>query len=195
MIPFSLVIATLFGAQAQGEPVAELKDWQQAMRQRVSTDKNLRRLADKYPLVVLHSAKYYPNARGRHARSAFSFNHETSDPEQHGHDVQLAFGRGAPRAFDINMQLGQQNLVATLGKVSFEKDPDPTRIYIDNLDVLTTEILAVEGHVYLERMRDVRGNDFYVVFQVVAVDPDSRYIAFLWRKIPGGKASKKPLFD
>ena len=40
---------------------------------------------------------------------------------------------------------------------------------------------------YLERIRDNRGNNFYVLFKIVAVDKDSRYMAFLWRKLLGGK--------
>jgi hypothetical protein len=45
--------------------------------------------------------------------------------------------------------------------------------------------------VYLERVRDDRGNNFYVLFQIVAVDKESRYMAFLWRKLPGGKIVKE----
>ena len=52
-------------------------------------------------------------------------------------------------------------------------------------------MLAVEGKVYLERVRDTEGNNFYVLFQVIAVDKDSRYMAFLWRKLPGGKVVKR----
>lgn len=50
--------------------------------------------------------------------------------------------------------------------------------------------LAVEGHVYLLRIRDAKGNRFYVLLKVAAVDIHSRYMAFLWRKLPGGKVIK-----
>jgi hypothetical protein len=50
---------------------------------------------------------------------------------------------------------------------------------------------VVEGHVYLERVRDDSGNKFYVVLKVIATDKDSRYMAFVWRRLPGGKVVKR----
>ena len=85
---------------------------------------------------------------------------------------------------------GQENLVVDLGKTDFEKDPDPAKISIDDPGVMIMLATAVPGHVYLERIRDNRGNNFYVIFQVVAVDPASRYMAFLWRKLPGGRVAR-----
>ncbi len=51
--------------------------------------------------------------------------------------------------------------------------------------------LAIAGHVYLEHVRDELSNDFFVLFQVIDVDPQSRYVAFIWRKLPGGKRVKE----
>jgi hypothetical protein len=89
------------------------------------------------------------------------------------------------------MTVGQQNLVVDLGKVDFGKDPDPAKISINHPGVFPSVAKAVQGHVYLEHVRDDQGNDFYVLFQIVAVDKDSRYMGFLWRKLPGGKVVKK----
>ena len=53
------------------------------------------------------------------------------------------------------------------------------------------ECKAVDGHVYLEKVEDDRGNRFFVLFQVVSVDEKSRYVAFLWRQLPGGKVVRR----
>jgi hypothetical protein len=87
--------------------------------------------------------------------------------------------------------VGAQNLVVDLGKWDFEKDPALNEISIDDSRVCTVMCTAKEGHVYLERVNDSLGNDFSVLFKVVALDPQSRYMAFVWRKLPvGAKAVK-----
>ena len=149
----------------------------------------MKALAAKYPLVVLHSRVLY--RIGDYHRSAYSFIHQSADEKTHRNNVQLLFHNGGHlKTFECNMQVGQQNLVVDLGKVDFEKNPDPAKISIDHPGV-GPDGTAVEGHVYLERVRDSRGNNFYVLLHVVAVDPDSRYMAFLWRKLPGGKLVKE----
>jgi hypothetical protein len=164
-----------------------LRQWEKDVRQRMAKDKTLRFLAAKYPLVVLHSRALY--AGGDYKGSAYSFTHQSANPAKHKNDVQLLFHNGGePRTFQVNQLVGQQNLVVDLGMADFEQTPDPAMISIDGAGVLSAGGEAVDGRVYLERIRDGRGNNFYVLFRVVAVDPASRYMAFVWRKLPGGKA-------
>jgi hypothetical protein len=107
--------------------------------------------------------------------------------------VQLLFDNGgSDNRFNINVQVGQNNLVVDLGEVDFTKDPDPRKVDPDGDNFWTPGgCKAVEGHVYLERIRDEAGNKFYVVLKVIATDKDSRYMAFLWRRLPGGKVVKR----
>jgi hypothetical protein len=113
---------------------------------------------------------------------------QTGNEKLHHNQVEVLFHNGGdPLTFMFNMVVGQQNLVVDLGPIDFEKDPKPAKISIDDPRIISGQAKAVAGHVYLERVRDSRGNNFYVVFQVVAVDPGSRYMAFLWRRLPGGK--------
>ncbi|TMQ34762.1 MAG: hypothetical protein E6K70_05890 [Planctomycetota bacterium] len=178
-------------------PVAEavdplkdlLKQWEKEIRAQLKADDGAKKLAAKYPLVVLHSRSLY--AGGEYKFSCYSFISESNDQKVHGNDVQLQFDNGGQkRTFQWNMLGGQENLVVDLGKTDFEKDPDPAKISIDDPGVMIMLATAVPGHVYLERIRDNRGNNFYVIFQVVAVDPASRYMAFLWRKLPGGRVAR-----
>jgi hypothetical protein len=106
--------------------------------------------------------------------------------------VQIDFSNGGVgNRFTFNHTVGQHNLVVDLGKVDFEKDPDPKKISLGTAGVQCSWATAIEGHAYLERVRDdFAGDNFYVVFQVVAVDPHGRYMAFLWRRLPGGKVVK-----
>ncbi len=173
---------------AEDKPVPMMKEWEQEVRARIAKDAKLKALAAKYPLVLLHSRAY---ARGDYDLSAFSFIYETSDPEKHGNNVQFLWGNGGMKSsFDTNMVVNQLNLVVDLGKADFEKNPQLDHITIDHPG-LTVDGVAHEGHVYLERVRDTKGNNFYVLFQVVAIDHDGRYVAFLWRKLPGGKIVKR----
>jgi hypothetical protein len=191
---FTLLVAALLSRAADqgadppaaGPPVFE---WENAVRKDIKKDKKLDALVTKYPLVLLVSRAQFGG--GGYQGSAFSFVHETSDDTKHGNNVQLLFDNGNPKTFDFNMIRGQQNLVADLGKVDFEKNPDLAKISIDLPGVFSgNEVEAVPGHVYLERIRDDRGQNFYVLCQVIAVDKDSRYMAFIWRKLPGGKVVK-----
>jgi sulfur relay (sulfurtransferase) DsrC/TusE family protein len=180
----------------QEKPEPKMKEWHDQIRKRMANDGKLKRLADKYSLVLLHSRYLY--ARGDYKRSAYSFTHETSDPDKHQGDAQLLFHNGGYHwSFTTATAINQENLVVDLGMPDFEKNPELGRINIDHPNLARDMMAASEGHVYLERVRDKlasdlqkTGNNFYVVFQVVALDPDSRYIAFIWRKIPGGKVVK-----
>jgi hypothetical protein len=83
-------------------------------------------------------------------------------------------------------------LIVKLGKVAFDKDPDPKKVDLDAKDSWEPrECKAVEGCVYPQRVRDRTGNRYYVVFKVVALDPKSRYVAFLWRRLSGAKVGQK----
>jgi hypothetical protein len=167
----------------------EMQRWEKDLRVHLDKDAKLKALAAKHALVVLHSRALY--AGGDYKQSAYSFIQGTSDETKHHNNVQILFHNGgAPNTFVFNMSNGQQNLVVDLGEADFGKDPDPAKISIDKPGVFSGDAKAVMGHVYLERVRDDRGNDFNILFQVVAVDKDSRYMAFLWRKLPGGKVSK-----
>ncbi len=73
------------------------------------------------------------------------------------------------------------------------KDPDPDKVPAEGKGSWQSEECnAVEGIVYLEHVKDDRGNDFFVLFKVLAVDKDSRYVAFVWRQLPGGKVVRRP---
>lgn len=174
-------------ALADDKPPDEppMQQWEKQVRKRLDTDDKLKVLAKKHQLVVLHSRHLY--AKGDYKQSAYSFICESADPKMHRNEVHLLFHNGGiPNTFEFNMTVGQQNLVVDLGRADFTKNPDPAKISIDHAGVGVVA-KAVEGHVYLERIRDDRGNNFYVLLQVVAVDRDSRYMAFVWRKLPGGK--------
>ena len=51
------------------------------------------------------------------------------------------------------------------------------------------EFSAISGLCYAPRtsIREDGGTDFDVLFQVVAVGADNDFMAFLWRRLPGGK--------
>jgi hypothetical protein len=85
----------------------------------------------------------------------------------------------------MNMVDGHDNRVVDLGVVAIANDPDVRQGAADQKTAWQNVIAnAVAGHVYLEQVRDQVGNDFFVLFQVVAVDRDSRYMAFVWRRLP-----------
>jgi tetratricopeptide (TPR) repeat protein len=171
---------------AMGHQLVE--GWEKSIRSQLAKDSDRKALVSKYPLVVLHSRRY---AGGGYLRSAFSFLYETADEATHRNDVQLLFDNGQRnRLFDINMVTNQRNRVADLGRADFGRDPDPRRV--DKKAWHSDQVKAFEGHVYLEHVRDTNGNDFFVVFQVLAVDKDSRYVAFVWRRLPGGKTVLRP---
>jgi tetratricopeptide (TPR) repeat protein len=165
--------------------------WEREVRNKASKTPALKALPEKHPLVVLHSRRY---AAGGYLHSAYSFICESADEAKHKNDVQLLFDNGSKDCtFDINMLGGQQNLIVDLGRVDFARDPDPRKLDPDSDTFWVPDgCKAAEGHVYLERVRDSRGNKFYVVLQCLAVDKDSRYVAFVWRRLPGGKVVKQP---
>jgi hypothetical protein len=165
--------------------------WEKQVRDQLEQEPTQKALAAKYPLVVLHSRRL---AGGGYGQSAYSFIYETADQAKHHNDVQLLFENGnRDSTFCLNMVVGQQNLIADLGPVTFDKDPDPKKVDIDSEHTWVPGFCkAVPGRVYLERVRDPNGNRFYVVFQVLAVGEASDYVAFIWRRLPGGKVVPRP---
>jgi hypothetical protein len=168
-----------------------LAAWDGVVKKKLNDDATLKLLTNKYPLVLLHTRRF---AGGGYLQSAFSFIHESAEEDKHRSDVQLLFDNGrAENTFTLNCLVGQENRIADLGKVDFTKDPDPTKVGTDRKSQWSSEgCKAVDGHVYLERIKDDRGNGFFVLFQVVGTDKDSRFVAFVWRKLPGGKVVKRP---
>src|SRR5205823_3757392 len=69
----------------------------------------------------------------------------------------------------------------------FTKDVDPRTIKIFHPGLHGTRAEVKRGHVYLERILDDKGNNFYVMLKVIHLDNDGRFVAFLWRRFPGGK--------
>jgi hypothetical protein len=149
------------------------------------------KLVNKYPLVVLHSRRF---AGDRYLKSTYSFKHETVNEEKHRNDVQLQFDNGrGEKTFEINMFVGQANRVLDLGAVEFTKDPDPNKLSSKEVQSWRKDgCKAIQGHTYLERVDDPMGNEFFVIFQVIDVDKDSNYMAFVWRRLPGGNLIKNP---
>lgn len=161
-----------------------LTTWRKEVLDKLETDPGFTALLDKHPLVLLHSRQHFCSG-GNYRNSAYSFNCATSDERRHGNDVQLLFHNGGqPGTFEVNMLVSQQNLVADLGAVDFGDDPDPKDA---DGELWMVSGKAIPGHVYLLKVRDDRGNHFHVIFKVVAVDPGSNYMAFVWRMLSGGK--------
>jgi hypothetical protein len=165
--------------------------WDGVVKKKINDDPSLRLLTNKHPLILLHTRRF---AGGGYLQSAFSFLYETTEEAKHRNDVQLIFDNGkGENTFRVRCLVGQENGVADLGKVDFTKDPDPARVGADAKSRWTSDdCKAIEGHVYLERIKDSHGNDFFVLFRVVATDKDSRFVAFVWRKLSGGKVVKDP---
>jgi tetratricopeptide (TPR) repeat protein len=166
-----------------------LAGWRDTVKPKTDNDPALKKLVSKHPLVLLHSRRY---AGGGYLQSAHSFLYETTVERKHYNDVQLLFDNGLRNTFDLNMVVGQKNRVADLGTVDFEKSPDLKKIKADDKIQWQSDVCkAIEGHVYLGNVRDDSGNNFFVLFQVVAVEKDSKYVAFVWRRLPGGKVVKQ----
>jgi hypothetical protein len=168
-----------------------LAGWKDTVKAKTDGDPALKKLVAKHTLVHLHSRRY---AGGGYLQSAYSFIHETSIEGKHYNDVQLLFDNGRrDNAFSVNMVGGQENRIADLGKLDFEKNPDPAKIGVDAKILWRSDdsCKAAEGHVYLENVKDDQGNDFFVLFKVVAVEKDSKYVTFVWRRLPGGKTVKQ----
>jgi tetratricopeptide (TPR) repeat protein len=166
-----------------------LSQWEKTVKQKIGKNAEQTKIVADFPLVVLHSRRF---AGGGYLKSAYSFKYETVDEEKHGNDVHLLFDNGtAEKTFQVNMVVGQQNLVTDLGDVQFTRNPDPNKLTDKEMKTWEKEMCrAVEGHTYLEKVEDNRGNRFFVVFQILAVDKDSNYLAFVWRRLPGGKIKK-----
>jgi hypothetical protein len=159
--------------------------WEKTVRDRMARDPDLKGLATKYPLVLLHSRRYAPIS-GYYGQSAYSFIYETANEDRHGNDVQILFDNGPGEGtFQTYMLTNQKNVAVDLGKVDFAIDPSQTRADREGPDRGGHK--AINGHVYLEKVEDTNGNRFFVLFKVVAVDEQSRYMALIWRRLPGGK--------
>lgn len=168
-----------------------LERWEKQVRAQIDKNAGLKTLTSKHPLVMLHSRRF---AGGNYFKSAYSFVEETADENKHRNYVHILFDNGGDNnTFNINMTVGQRNLVVDLGAIDFTKDPDPRKVDPDSDNFWVPDgCKVVEGHVYLERVRDDAGNKFYVLMKVVAADKDSRYMGFIWRRLPGGKVMKSP---
>ena len=151
----------------------------------IARDATLSGLSKSYPIVLLHSR---PLAGGGYFWSAYSFVQSTADEEKHRNDVQLLFGNASGRqTFEVCMVTGQRNMVADLGKVNFLVDPDSASAKY--LKPSPYGYPALLNHVYMEKIEDSRGNDFSVLFQIVAVDEQSRFMALIWRRLPGRRVA------
>jgi hypothetical protein len=177
---------------AAGDIATLLPRWEKQLKADIAKDPALKALAAKYRPVLLYSRAYY--AGGGYWQSTYSFLYETTDETRHHNDVQLQFDNGGhDKTFEINMTTNARNIVADLGPVDFTKPVDLKKV---DIDLWNPKGEAIEGHVYIERVRDLRpdgtrGNNFYVLFKVITVDKRSRYMAFLWRRLPGGKVVRK----
>jgi len=203
------LIAIFIGPPARSMPDDKSKDehltraeverlmaqWEKDAKDKMSKDPDLKKTSQKYPFVLLRSRQFGKALfGGQYAHCAFSFARETADDAIHQNSVQIIFDNGPGRNwFSLNSNTGCQNLLADLGKVDFTKDPDVKKIDLDG-DGLNSwdpkNCQAAEGHVYVEKVRDEEGNNFYAMFQIVTLDKDGRFVAFIWRRLPGGKVVK-----
>jgi tetratricopeptide (TPR) repeat protein len=168
-----------------------LSKWEKTIKGKIDRDPGLKKLAARYPLVVLHTRRY---AGGGYLKSAYSFNYETSEEGKHRNDVQILFDNGTHQnTFEVNMVVGQKNRVTDLGRIEFESKTDPNNLVEKGKNPwVDGNCKAVEGHLYLEKVEDSRGNKFLVAFKIVDLDKDGQYLAFLWRRLPGGTVIKQP---
>jgi hypothetical protein len=163
--------------------------WEKTVRDKVTRDPALKTLLANHSFVLLHSRDLY--ADGDYLHSTYSFIYETADENKHYNDVQLQFDKGGQnRTFGVNMVTNQRNTVADLGLVDFNIDPSPARAP-DYKERGRDEHQAITGHVYLEKVEDTNGNRFFVLFKILGVDEQSRYMAFVWRRLPGGKVVRR----
>jgi hypothetical protein len=156
-------------------------------------DAKLKPLAAKYPLVLLAEIPVEGNNAGPGdavpTKTQFSFVHETMDFRKLSDGPDLRFLADEEKSLAIQRRL--RNFIVDLGKQDFEKNPDLEKITIDHPGLSGYGGTARDGHLYLQHINTRRGSDFYVVFQIVAVEKDGQYMAFLWRKLPGGKVVKQ----
>ena len=179
-------ILTCSYCTARGDEVldAQMRGWETQVRERIAKDDKLRASANTGRLALLSSRKGKSDLN----KTSYSFVHGSNELALHGNDVQIIFegGHRTPGCFVIRPQL-----MVDLGKGDFAADPDPKKVPVTHAGLIVAEGIAREGHLYLQRVIDRRGNDFYVLIEMVAVDPKDRYIAFIWRRLPETKAKGK----
>jgi hypothetical protein len=164
--------------------------WKTTVKANADNDPALKKLLSNHSWVLLHSRRY---AGSGYLQSAYSFLYETMQEAKHYNDVQILFDNGRRDSnFYVRMVVGQMNRVVDLGTMDFEKNPDITMIGLKGKNQWSSdECKAVEGHLYLLNVKDDQGNDFFVLFKAIAVEKDSKYFAFVWRRLPGGTIVKK----
>jgi RNA polymerase sigma factor (sigma-70 family) len=176
--------------ESRGVVLSVLPRWEKAVRKNVEADPALKALCGKYPIVLLLSRRY--DGAGDYFHCCYSFIDETTDNDKCRNGVHLQFDNGGgDRTFHVNMVTNQRNTVVDLGKVDFKVDPNLANAPNYAEETGTQRHLAIDGHVYLEKVEDTNGNRFFVLFKVLAVDPESRYMAFIWRQLPGGRVVRR----
>ena len=86
-----LLLVFLFARSSPGSVLAQeekkpevvglMKQWEKEVRESMQKTPGVKALADKFPLVILHSGTLYC-AEGEYMGSAFDFVHETSDQKK-----------------------------------------------------------------------------------------------------------------
>ena len=124
------VVPSLTGpASGQEQPAVEplLKQWEKEVQARLEKDAKLKALAAKFPLVLLHSRALY--AGGDYKHSAFSFIHQSADPDRHHNDVQLLFHNGDVLTESVS---GQTEIpVKTWNHVAMVRDGRKIVVYLN----------------------------------------------------------------
>jgi hypothetical protein len=152
--------------------------WADEVRRRYAKDEVVSVKLREHDLVVLASRRQYGDARsGWDFKGIGSF----EQPFLMFHNGPLA----RPWAYATGSN-NDHSYLLDLGKADFDKDPNLALLAI-NHPHLGYHMEMKDGHVYLMQIRDNAGTHFYVVFQVLAADPKCRYLAFIWRRLPGGK--------
>jgi hypothetical protein len=132
-------------------------------------NEKLKPLAEKYSLVFLaevpvEGTKVGPGEAVT-TQTGFNFTRETTVSA--GAEIQfLGFDK---KFFDIRTT-EPRNFIADLLEHEFEKNPDPEKISIDHAGISGSGVHAIERHVYFQHINTRSGSDFYVFFQVVAVE-------------------------
>ena len=146
-------VAVGLGGADEEKPKPRMKEWEQEVRNKIAKDEKLKALAAKHPLVLLHARYPYADAGCTADKLPSASIMKPPTQKGTGEDVQFLWGNGGiENTITTNVWVGQQNLVVDLGKVDFEKDPEPGRISIDHPG-LGRIAFASEGlNVYLERV-------------------------------------------
>jgi hypothetical protein len=170
------------------DPELAIVQWETDVGEQIAKDDKLKALAAKHTVGVVLSARLHGR---RNNYSAYSFTHRTNDGTMCKGEVQLCFDNGRPKTVDVRGGLRDRFFIVDLGKADFTKGPDLKQITIEDKRVQSHWAEMTAKHVYLERINDGCGNDFFVLFEVITLDADSRYLAFIWRKLPGGTTAKE----